>query len=197
MHSCFRATSPFVARLPCSFYGTSRRSLATKPNSHPFPRSTNPTPHQIFHLPRSASPEDVKARYYELVRIYHPDTVDSSVSSELAHARFQSITDAYNVLRGKTAAKPDPVSGAQKATTAARRAVHVRRHRELYEGGAVDDRWKDRMIIVSLIATVVIIAAQAVIVRQTKLQEARSLYSRRSPPQEDSRLSCSSVEPES
>ncbi len=89
---------------------------------------------------------------YELVRIYHPDTVDSSVSSELAHARFQSITDAYNVLRGKTAAKPDPVSGAQQATTAARRAMHVRRHRELYEGGAVDDRWKDRMIIAGLIA---------------------------------------------
>ncbi|SJK97392.1 uncharacterized protein ARMOST_00644 [Armillaria ostoyae] len=196
MHSCFRATSPFVARLPFSSSRISRRSLATKPNSYPFPRSTNPTPHQIFHLPRSASPEDVKARYYELVRIYHPDTVDSSVSSKLAHARFQSITDAYNVLRGKTAAKPDPVSGAQQATTAARRAMHVRRHRELYEGGAVDDRWKDRMIIAGLIATVVIIAAQAVIVRQTKLQEARSLYSRRSP-QEDSRLSSSSVEPES
>ncbi|KAK0504885.1 hypothetical protein EDD18DRAFT_1126825 [Armillaria luteobubalina] len=197
MHSCFRATSPFVVRVSFSFHGISRRSLATKPNSYPFPRSTNPTPHQIFHLPRSASPEDIKARYYELVRIYHPDTVDSSVSSELAHGRFQSITDAYNVLRGKTAAKPDPVSGAQQATTAARRAMHVRRHRELYEGGAVDDRWKDRMIIAGLIATVIIIAAQAVIVRQTKLQEARSLYSRRSPPQEDSRLSSSSVEPES
>ncbi|KAK0195295.1 hypothetical protein F5146DRAFT_1132786 [Armillaria mellea] len=196
MHSCFRTTSPFAARLPVSFHGISRRPLATKPHSYPFPRSTDPTPHEIFHLPRSASPKDVKARYYELVRIYHPDTVDSSVSSELAHARFQSITDAYNVLRGKTAAKPDPVSGAQQATTAARRAMHARRHRELYEGGAVDDRWKDRMIIAGLIATVVIIAAQAVIVRQTKLQEARSLYPRRSPPQEDSRLS-SSVESKS
>ncbi|KAK0212957.1 hypothetical protein DFS33DRAFT_85158 [Desarmillaria ectypa] len=197
MHSCFRATSPVVARLPFSFHGISRRSLATKPNFYPFPRNANPTPHQIFHLPRSASPEDVKARYYELVRIYHPDTVDSSVSSELAHARFQSITDAYNVLRGKMASKSDPVSGAQQATTAARRAMHVRRHRELYEGGAVDDSWKDRLIIVGLIATVIIIAAQAVIVRQTKLQEARSLYSRRSPPQEDSRLSSSSVDSKS
>ncbi|KAK0461385.1 uncharacterized protein EV420DRAFT_196368 [Desarmillaria tabescens] len=198
MYSCFRATSPVVARhFPFPSHRISRRSLATKHNAYPFPRHTNPTPHQIFHLPRSASTEDVKARYYELVRIYHPDTVDSSVSSELAHARFQSITDAYNVLRGKTASQADPVSEAQQATTAARRAVHVRRHRELYEGGAIDDSWKDRLIIVGLVATVIIIVAQAVIVRQTKLQEARSLYSRRSPPQEDSRLSSSPVQPES
>ncbi|KAG7446395.1 uncharacterized protein BT62DRAFT_931838 [Guyanagaster necrorhizus] len=196
MYSCFRATQLVLARRLLSFHETSRRSLATKPNSYPFPQNSNPTPHQIFHLPRSASPEDVKARYYELVRLYHPDTVDLSVSSELAHARFQSITDAYNVLRGKTTSRLDAVSGGQQATTAARRAMHVRRHSELYEGGAVDDRWKDRLIIVGLIATVIIIVAQAVLVRRTKLQEARTLYSRPSPPQEDSRLS-SSVDPES
>ncbi|KAF5389491.1 hypothetical protein D9757_004320 [Collybiopsis confluens] len=94
--------------------------------------------------------------HYELVRIYHPDKVGSSVSSEEAHARFQSIGNAYNLLRGNSS--PDqstlpssPRDLQHEATTAARRAAHVRRHRELYQAGAVDDRWKDRVILFGVI----------------------------------------------
>lgn len=87
---------------------------------------------------------------YELVRIYHPDKTGASISSEEAHTRFQSISNAYNILRGKSAPNDtifsSPRDRRQEATTAARRAAYVRRHRELYEGGAVDDRWKDRII---------------------------------------------------
>ncbi|CAO1627144.1 unnamed protein product [Sympodiomycopsis kandeliae] len=33
----------------------------------------NPTPYDIFHLPRSASQSEIKNRYYDLVKILHPD----------------------------------------------------------------------------------------------------------------------------
>ncbi|KAJ3781795.1 hypothetical protein GGU11DRAFT_155884 [Lentinula aff. detonsa] len=151
-------------------------NYSTKPQSFPFPKQANPTPHQIFHLPPNASQDDIKNRYYELVRIYHPDKARTSLSSEEAHARFRSISHAYNILRGKstsnesstTTSTPD---GRYEATTAARRAAHVRRHRELYEAGAVDDRWKDRIILFGVIGTVVVFVVQAAITRHDAVEE--------------------------
>ncbi|GAA5860809.1 hypothetical protein JCM3774_003145 [Rhodotorula dairenensis] len=44
-------------------------------NPLPFPKSANPSPFEIFHLPRDSklSPKQVKGRYLELVKLYHPD----------------------------------------------------------------------------------------------------------------------------
>ncbi|OSX66257.1 hypothetical protein POSPLADRAFT_1094466, partial [Postia placenta MAD-698-R-SB12] len=71
-------------------------------NPYPFPSSANPSPHQIFHLPLSATRDEVKARYYDLVRIYHPDSpVSRTVPPATAHARFQAISAAYAALSGK------------------------------------------------------------------------------------------------
>ncbi|KAJ3752700.1 hypothetical protein F5880DRAFT_1613156 [Lentinula raphanica] len=158
-------------------YRSSSSSYSTKPHSFPFPTQANPTPHQIFHLPPNASQDDIKNRYYELVRIYHPDKARNSLSAEEAHARFQSISHAYNVLRGKSASDGTTTTatstrdGRYEATTAARRAAHVRRHRELYEAGAVDDRWKDRIILFGVIGTVVVFVVQAAITRHDALEE--------------------------
>lgn len=156
-----------------------RYSSNSSNNSLPFPTYANPSPHQIFHLPRSASQEEIKKRYYELVRIYHPDKNKYSESSEeAAHARFQAISNAYNILRGQLppsemeATEGRSGSTSQQATTASRRAAYIRRHRELYASGAVDDRWKDRLILFGTVAAVVVFVAQAMITRREALIEA-------------------------
>ncbi|KAJ8077114.1 hypothetical protein PM082_001542 [Marasmius tenuissimus] len=169
----FRSSTRFSRQL----YLSCRWSSSSSSNSYPFPSQPNPSPHQIFHLPRSASQEEIKERYYELVRIYHPDKNASSESSEqAAHTRFQAISNAYNILRGQTPSGADPVASrfdtmAQQATTASRRAAHIRRHRELYASGAVDDRWKDRLILFGTVAAVVIFVLQAMLTRQEALTE--------------------------
>ncbi|THU87713.1 hypothetical protein K435DRAFT_848877 [Dendrothele bispora CBS 962.96] len=164
-----------IRRLPYRSFATHARPSN---NPFPFPSHSNPSPHQIFHLPRNATQEQVKHRYYELVRIYHPDKTDSSIPPHQAHSRFQSISNAYNTLRGKPSSpsnSADPDSQAYRdpnyATTAARRAMHLRRHRELYEGGAVDDRWKDRIIIFGIVTAVAVFVAQTALTRNEALEE--------------------------
>ncbi|KAN0088329.1 hypothetical protein V8E55_005386 [Tylopilus felleus] len=73
-------------------------------SSFTFPPHTNPTPHEIFHLPHTASQDEIKARYYELVKVYHPDASDGQhdVSPSVRNAQFRAITHAYGILRGRT-----------------------------------------------------------------------------------------------
>lgn len=106
----------------------------------------------LLFLPALTNPHLPLRADFDLVRIYHPDKASSSVPPDLAHERFQAITTAYDILRGK---KPYPgasTSGASGVedrsyqTTAAYRAAR-RRRQELYSSGAVDDRWKDRIFL--------------------------------------------------
>ncbi|KAG7098893.1 hypothetical protein E1B28_000793 [Marasmius oreades] len=161
----FRPVPPFFQ---CIRYRP-RYSSSSSSNHFAFPTHANPTPHQIFNLPQGASQVEIKERYFELVRIYHPDKNKSSESSEeVAHARFQAISNAYNILRGPL----PPSNTLQQATTASRRAAHIRRHRELHASGAVDDRWKDRLILFGTVAAVVVFAVQAMITRREALTQA-------------------------
>jgi len=91
----------------------------------------------------------------DLVRLYHPDKAGSSSTAEVAHERFQAITSAYDILRGKNVAgnlgdEPGSSTSAnvdtRYQTTAAWRAAR-RKRQELYRSGAADDRWKDRLIL--------------------------------------------------
>lgn len=140
-------------------------------NPYPYPTHKSPTPHQIFHLPHSATENDIKARCvssifyhcppssfahtlnsdFDLVRIYHPDKVGGVVPLEIARERFQTITTAYDILRGEKSrtGNSGPSSGLENRsyqTTAAYRAAR-RRRQELYSSGVVDDRWKDRIFL--------------------------------------------------
>ncbi|KZO90113.1 DnaJ-domain-containing protein [Calocera viscosa TUFC12733] len=65
-----------------------------------YPTSARPTPHEIFHLPRTASQDEIKDRYYELVRLHHPDSpACRDEPDEVRQERFKSITKAYEVLK--------------------------------------------------------------------------------------------------
>ncbi|KAK4052673.1 hypothetical protein OIV83_001960 [Microbotryomycetes sp. JL201] len=81
--------------------------------SHPlaFPSKPNPTPLDIFHLTKEddLSPKAVKARYYELCRLYHPDLrkgkqreSDSTGGSEDTAEELKQINLAYEVLGNPT-----------------------------------------------------------------------------------------------
>ncbi|KAH9921083.1 hypothetical protein B0H21DRAFT_827182 [Amylocystis lapponica] len=121
---------------------------------YPFPTQAHPSPHQIFHLPPGASHQDVKARYYDLVRVHHPD---SPLCRDLApaerHARFQAITAAYDALRAR--GRHDPVRAELERR---RRAMHRRAaafthtpyaHRPTQQEwtASADERWKDWLLI--------------------------------------------------
>jgi len=50
---------------------------------------------KILGVPRTASTNDIKLRYKELVKIYHPDV---NPGSEQIRIKFEEITEAYKVL---------------------------------------------------------------------------------------------------
>ncbi|KAI9059223.1 hypothetical protein FKP32DRAFT_1580293 [Trametes sanguinea] len=134
------------------------RSASTSANPYPFPTNAHPTPHQIFHLPKDATRADVKARYYDLVRIYHPDSPSAragGIPAETAHARFQAIAAAYAILTGKKPASSLDGTGAGEGFEGAPRPTYhdlssamwrarQRRRAELSVG--LDDRWKERLM---------------------------------------------------
>ncbi|KAJ7783022.1 hypothetical protein B0H16DRAFT_1877473 [Mycena metata] len=138
------------------------------PSSFPFPKTPNPTPHQIFHLPRNAPQSDVKARYFDLVRIYHPDKVDPGIPDAIARARFQAITAAYNALRGGPAASWNDQA---TAPTPVARAMY-KRSRNLYSGPQLsDDSWKDRIIVAGVIFAAFCFVIQSATARRAFVED--------------------------
>jgi len=98
---------------------------------------------------------------YDLVRSHHPDSTHCrSLTPSERHARFQAITAAYDVLRGKSSSTEayDPymeeVMRRKRYYQAhySRRAQHAGPQRTEWPTNA-DDRWKDRVIILVGILT--------------------------------------------
>ena len=102
---------------------------------------------------------------YELVRVHHPDSPHcrTTTSPAEAHARFQSITRAYDILRGRRHEHAqDPI----REELERRRRDHLARQRYrrtfvdddfgFAQSGSghrawtasADDRWKDKVIVV-------------------------------------------------
>ncbi|KAF5322607.1 hypothetical protein D9619_001340 [Psilocybe cf. subviscida] len=158
-HGLRRYTRRHIQTASASASSSSPSSSASNP--YPYPTNRHPTPYQLFHLPSNATKGEIKARYYELVRLYHPDKqVGAVVDDDIARARFQAITAAYDVLTGKTPAgsgmpgdmghNHTPREAMSHATTAAYRAARQRRQ-ELYDSGSVDDVKKDRFIMAGVV----------------------------------------------
>lgn len=134
---------------------------------YPFPLHTNPTPYDIFHLPRGATQSQIKARCmfsyifsgsvelvhvlfslfdyldYELVRVYHPDCPAARrLPPNTSHSRFQAISNAYAILSGK---RPDGMSSSPSHTRYSRDTQYyeeiARRKRAEWRGPAGSDEF--------------------------------------------------------
>ncbi|KAG0706028.1 hypothetical protein DFH29DRAFT_200210 [Suillus ampliporus] len=151
----------------------SSRSYASKSaNPYPYPTQTNPQPHQIFHLPRNANREDVKRRYFELVRIYHPDSaVARHYPPEVSQARFQAISRAYDILRGKVYSSGEPVETAHKVDP---KRWSTRSRHPHFDDTASDERWKERVIMGAVLLTLAVFVAQTSWTRRQAIAEMSS-----------------------
>ncbi|TFK30973.1 hypothetical protein BDQ12DRAFT_685340 [Crucibulum laeve] len=101
-------------------------------NPFPYPTQPHPTPLQIFHLTPGATQAEIKARYYDLVRAHHPDSQLSRLLPQSeAHARFQSISAAYDALqKGQHWDAGDPYAEELER----RRRAYYRTHRGMGRG---------------------------------------------------------------
>ncbi|KAI6033185.1 hypothetical protein F5J12DRAFT_712715 [Pisolithus orientalis] len=156
MHAlAFTRSSPtFWCRLSGTFplrVRLSRSYARDCSNSLPFPSQRNPQPHDIFHLPKSATQKEIKQRYYDLVRIYHPDSIIARRDPpEVSQERIQAINKAYDILRGKNVNvsldEPDTTAMEHMMDPAWLRGRLSRR--PYFDDVSVDDRWKERFIMV-------------------------------------------------
>ncbi|KAI0318312.1 hypothetical protein OF83DRAFT_1057064 [Amylostereum chailletii] len=135
-----------------SLYTHTRRFASINTNPYPFPAHAQPTPHQLFHLPLSATQKEIKARYFDLVKLYHPDAPLSRTSPpDVAQARFHAISNAYDVLRGHRPNALVEGSSSDGAGSAARdfrsEIWRAKQARRADLNVPFDDRWKDRVIL--------------------------------------------------
>ncbi|KAI9509486.1 hypothetical protein F5148DRAFT_1187081 [Russula earlei] len=158
MHApLLRASYPRCGLKISRFATRSSSAANNSANPYPYPSNLNPTPLEIFHLPPGASQRTVKSRYYELVRVYHPDSpIARAQPPEVSEARFHAISASYDVLRGRRAAvDPDSADAAAPrhrvdlhALWRAKQQRHLRRDPTTEH---VDDRWKDSILFGSLV----------------------------------------------
>lgn len=66
-------------------------------SAYPWPKARHPSPYEIFHLDENAPQSVIKARYYELVKLYHPDK-ERHAPSDITNARFHEILKAHAIL---------------------------------------------------------------------------------------------------
>ncbi|KAL5531145.1 hypothetical protein ACEPAG_4021 [Sanghuangporus baumii] len=108
------------------------------PLKFPFPNHPHPTPYEIFHLEPGARPSEIKSRYYQLVRIHHPDTPHARrLPPHISRARFQAIQSAHDALTGKSRRADNPFS--MHASYTKGNKMHT--HRRSYGPHNVDAEW--------------------------------------------------------
>ncbi|KAI6121755.1 hypothetical protein F5141DRAFT_998372 [Pisolithus sp. B1] len=151
MHAFVRSSPTFRCRSPQTFPPRARlcRSYVRDHcNPLPFPNQRNPKPHDVFHLPKSATQKEIKQRYYELVRIYHPDSIIARRDPpEVAQERIQTINKAYDILRGKNDSQDEPeVASVERKMDPAWLRSRIPR-RPYFDDVSADDRWKERFIV--------------------------------------------------
>ncbi|KAK0239036.1 hypothetical protein EDD85DRAFT_951248 [Armillaria nabsnona] len=163
------------------------RCASTSSSPFPFPGHPHPTPHQIFHLPYNASQQDIKARYYELVRHHHPDSLSCrDLPSSDRQARFQAIAHAYDTLRGKNPQTGTRRDWGEYADELQRRKKRWERQqsarynyahppRYKWESNA-DDRWKDNMILTIGIVSLVLGIAPSLLMLPFSVHKTRQKH---------------------
>lgn len=85
---------------------------------------------------------------YDLVRIYHPDSpIARKYPADVAQARFQAISKAYDLLRGKSAMTGDVLTDRERPVDPARFRPRAAPRRPHFNDTAGDERWKERVLL--------------------------------------------------
>src|SRR5277367_3474595 len=95
--SCFQRIDnrPFTTSSP--FLDPSSSDSTTRPHV-PWPtHSTNPSPYEIFALPHHATAKEIKSRYFQLVKQYHPDHSPHQPPTTTSTDRFRKVVEAYKI----------------------------------------------------------------------------------------------------
>jgi DnaJ-class molecular chaperone len=79
--------------------------------------------YKILGLARSASPEDIRNAYLRLARTTHPDLKKDPKEKEEANARFQDISEAFEILSHPTRKKIYDKGGEEALTAGGKRTT--------------------------------------------------------------------------
>ncbi len=119
-----------------------------------------PDPYAVLDVPRSASPDEVRAAYQKLARKYHPDLHQGNPLEDLASARLAEINQAYETL-----------------SNASRRAAYDAGSPSRPERARADLRTKPRLLlVVFLIVLVPLVVRIGPVVIRAVAGLARALY---------------------
>ena len=88
--------SPSCSR---NIHATIPRPASSGPDHIRWPTTPNPSPYEILGLPQTASASEIKARYYQLAKRYHPDSrgIPGETPHERLH-RFRQVVQANELL---------------------------------------------------------------------------------------------------
>ncbi|KAJ3970652.1 hypothetical protein EV361DRAFT_915010 [Lentinula raphanica] len=167
---CWQLSS---SQIHCSSIMCIRSISSNSGTSFPFPDHPRPSPYEIFHLPYGCNQQQIKERYYDLVRLYHPDSPSCRlIPHSERHARFQAIRAAYDALRkGDKLGLKNAHLFEEYADEIARRKNIYYKHQQYRNRGPnvargyepryewnsnADDRWKDHMILGFGIVSIII-----------------------------------------
>jgi len=99
LKACTLSNRPLLAFHRRRHFHTATGNATPSSDDIRWPKSSNPSPYEIFGLPPSASASEVKKRYYQLARIYHPDSRAPSAEAEQERLhRFRQVVQANELL---------------------------------------------------------------------------------------------------
>jgi hypothetical protein len=67
--------------------------------------------YDILDVPLNASPDEIKTKYRQLVRIYHPDRFSNETDKQYAEAKLKQLNEAYAALTAMAKEPIRPVGG--------------------------------------------------------------------------------------
>ncbi|KAG9316663.1 hypothetical protein JVU11DRAFT_2721 [Chiua virens] len=107
---------------------------------------------------------------YDLVRIYHPDSpVARKYPPDVVETRFQAISKAYDVMRGKSTMTGEVATSWERPPDPVRYRPTATRRRPHFDETVGDERWKERVLLGATVFAIVAFVMQTTVTRHTAM----------------------------